>query len=283
LVLGPLKKQREEVLLAREKALLPATSQLLSLKAKEEAIRREIKEKQDELYAISLEANIINRQMAGWTLTANEEKIVKTQRIVCPCPGEDCRGFIFGNYECSLCPISICKDCRVPVAKDDTAHECKEDDLATVKLIQKECKACPGCGAPSRKTEGCSQVWCLVCHKAWNWNTGEIETGAIHATDYYNYMRNQGIQLPAGPVLQNCNHNIMNRFIPTINLLQKTHPTIVTEEKKNFLWLRYRLCQEFSPYRNEGLTQQNHMDLRCKFLRGELDERSNHKPNWYCT
>jgi hypothetical protein len=86
----------------------------------------------------------------------------------------------------------------------DENHECDKNDIESVKCIKKDCKLCPGCGAQSQKIDGCPQVWCIVCKKAWNWNTGKIETGNIHSPDYYKFMRNNGLEIAPVNPQNNC-------------------------------------------------------------------------------
>ena len=39
--------------------------------------------------------------------------------------------------------------------------------------------------------QNCSQIWCVDCHTAWDWNRGTIETGVVHNPHYYEFLRKQ--------------------------------------------------------------------------------------------
>jgi hypothetical protein len=283
LVHGELKKQRAEVLLEREKALLPGTSQIVSIVDEYQAISELLKEKRKALAALKKEIKELELRADNlrWekndaiaALEGNARPIRKdapkkpTNNMVCPCPTTDCRGYIFSDHKCTICPTVICKDCHVPV-DPETEHTCKADDLATVKLIKKECKPCPNCGAPSRKTEGCSQVWCLMCHKAWNWNTQQIEDGEIHATDYFNYMRRNGTALPrrVGDVPAGAVPCEAYRLRDPTRALKRWS---LPDAEDTFFMERYQLVCEFRREREPDVMSS--IDLRLKYLKGEIDE-----------
>jgi len=69
-----------------------------------------------------------------------------------------------------------------------------------MELIKKDTKPCPTCGTMIFKISGCSQVWCVDCHTAFDFNTLVIERGNIHNPHYYEYMRkmNGGV-VPRNP------------------------------------------------------------------------------------
>jgi hypothetical protein len=71
----------------------------------------------------------------------------------------------------------------------EEGHECKEDDLSTVRLIRKETKPCPKCSARISKIDGCDQMWCVECKTAFSWKSGNVVNGAIHNPHYYEYLR----------------------------------------------------------------------------------------------
>lgn len=152
---------------------------------------------------------------------AQSETIQK--KFVSKCPKEDCRGFMSENFTCGLCNTKCCKKCNAILNaeeesdKDDDdsvvcvlegdaeattssqvnenpkpKHKCKQEDVETAKLLKKDTKPCPSCGAMIHKIDGCNQMWCTQCHNAFDWRTGEIEKGPVHNPEYFRYMRERG-------------------------------------------------------------------------------------------
>lgn len=290
---GELKDHRKQVLVEREKALLPATTQLVPLAREEQEIKtklthdrqtlkelkKRIQEEDRKLQDISRQRDNLERTLNGEQLPVNneanakEKKIATQPRIVCPCPMDECRGYVFADYKCSICETEVCKACRVAI--DPTInHICNPDDVATQKLIQQDCKACPGCGAPSRRQSGCSQVWCCVCHKAWNWNTREIETGYVHATDYFNYMRRNGLNIAPHPG-QVAGAGGCANVNPAVALphIMRRYPAILTEKENTFITERWQIVNEirYAHIYHVG-PRTTATDLRLKYLNGEIDE-----------
>ena len=67
----------------------------------------------------------------------------------------------------------------------------------------------------------CDQMWCVDCHTAFSWTTGQLVTGVVHNPHYYEFLRQQGGgvaprnagDVPCGGVpyyhiLQNCIKNL---------------------------------------------------------------------------
>lgn len=299
LVHSTIKAQREEVLFEREKALLPATMPLIPLadqatilKQEKDQVAKQIKDLEQRLHEVNrrihensrqqflvkrnIEGRPVNVGAGAADASTRKEKKPEPENemlsIVCHCPNGDCRGYVMKkDHKCGLCSSKICKKCHVVVASDEE-HTCNPDNVASVKLIKSECKACPGCGVPSRKTEGCSQVWCIVCKKAWDWNTMKIDTGSIHATDYFNYMRSNNINIPAGPVAQG-NYGCQNQH-PALHLprLTEGYPTLVTKEVDAYVRKRYQVVQEYL-YVRRNIVPADNLDLRIDYLRKKIDEK----------
>lgn len=101
------------------------------------------------------------------------------------CPSNDCNGSLDSKYCCIVCDIKYCKHCFEILTED---HVCDDEKKESVKQIKKEANPCPTCGEMISKVSGCAQIFCTRCGTAFNWKTGNIETGIIHnphAAQYY--------------------------------------------------------------------------------------------------
>ena len=211
--MGPYKKHREDILLDREIAILPTRQPRVEAKVKMIEVEAEIKEVHKALTEWEIKRQEILRRSAGlskrltrysaesegrpppaWTL-AEGDKVGSADRakFVMKCPDGECRGFLSTAYKCGTCQKWACQDCLVIKGKDkDAEHTCEPGVKETVALIIKESKACPKCGERISKIDGCDQMWCVDCHTAFSWTTGQLVNGVVHNPHYYEFLRKQG-------------------------------------------------------------------------------------------
>ncbi len=220
---GDWSEHRQQVLWRREEAYLPEAQLVAERITKGRTLRKELAPIDarrtkilKELANVEAEYNSIMRRIQR--LEAGEDDSVATtaqqetqkkerKEFVRHCPHDNCKGFLSSAWKCGLCENYTCKDCLVVRGKDrDAAHTCNKDDLATAQLIAKDTKFCPNpqCGIGIMRTEGCSQMFCVSCKTAFDWNTMRIITsGHIHNPHYFAYMQANGGQAnrPAGDML----------------------------------------------------------------------------------
>jgi len=197
-----LRRHRENVLFEREKARMPETQPEVERIIKMRKLRRVLRKQKEQLielhnrYRTFENGNIhpeirhLYREMENVyrelehmrSTTYTTEPIVFTRQ----CPREECKGFLNENWFCGLCDVYYCKECNEKVADD---HECDPEVVKTMKLLNKDSKSCPKCGTVIHKTSGCAQMWCISCHTAFNWRTGEIETGRIHNPHFIEFKK----------------------------------------------------------------------------------------------
>ena len=200
-----LKRHRENVLFERECALMPDTQPEVERIIQMRRIRRIIREQKQKLLElhhryqtlqlgepIPDEIRILYREMEityrhleqirnSGTIIDNEPR-----RFVRQCPIEECKGFLNEEWYCGLCERHYCKSCNELL---DENHVCDKDVVETMKLLNKDSKSCPKCGTVIHKTSGCAQMWCINCHTAFNWRTGQIENGRIHNPHFIEFRR----------------------------------------------------------------------------------------------
>jgi len=204
-----LRRHRENVLFEREKALMPETQpevERILYMRKLRRILRSQKERLIELHhkyktfenefdrVLQIHPDIRNlyRDMervykelehvrnSGRAVDGDQVKFVRQ------CPREECKGFLNEHWFCGLCDVYYCKECN---EKRTDGHQCDPNAVETMKLLNKDSKSCPKCGTVIHKTSGCAQMWCISCHTAFNWRTGEIETGRIHNPHFIEFKK----------------------------------------------------------------------------------------------
>ena len=128
----------------------------------------------------------------GGSIVGEEKK--EARKFIMPCPNTDCRGYLSSQYKCELCEHHTCSKCfdLIGLSKEESGHECKPENVESAEFIKKQSKPCPCCGTRISKIDGCDQMWCTQCHKAFSWNTGKVVTGTIHNPHFYQYQRENG-------------------------------------------------------------------------------------------
>lgn len=275
------RKMRETVLFEEEKTHLPALQaeaerlrtierleiQMLDLEQKkhenhlkedqlvstQREVHRELTRHTDELYAKQLD------------LRHNRQRTREKKEFIMKCPLNECRGFLSAAYKCGLCDTAICKDCHKSKGED---HQCHADDVATITELVRTTKPCPKCHCRIYKTDGCDQMFCIQCHTAFSWRTGEIESGVIHNPHYFEALRAGNIRDPrhrqdhgaCGP---------MPTFYIIRQMFRKEVPSI--QERVTHIY------QEIAHHRAVTLARlvirENRETDRVKYLLGQLEEK----------
>jgi len=211
-----LRKHRENILFEREKARIPETQPEVERIIQMRRLRRTIQQQKEKLFEfrtkyqlseadtpLPQEVLILYKDMentyknldqlrSGRTLTDYEAR-----RFVRQCPIEKCKGFLNEEWYCGLCECKYCKGCNELLTDD---HICNPETVKTMKLLNKDSKSCPKCGTVIHKTSGCAQMWCISCHTAFNWRTGEIETGRIHNPHFIEFKKRASMSREHGDI-----------------------------------------------------------------------------------
>lgn len=289
---GPYKKHREDILLDREIGLLPtrqprveAVHKLRDVEGQMKKINEELVEWERQRSRIIAKSNGLHARIArytaeskgaappAWTLTGDERAAPEKERakFIMKCPAEDCRGFLSSAYKCGTCQMWACPDCLVIKGKDkDADHTCDPGQKESVALIVKESRPCPKCGERISKIDGCDQMFCVECHTAFSWNTGQIVTGVIHNPHYYEFLRKQG----NGVAPRNAG-DVPCGGVPYYHHLQRALSRIPYDIQKIVMAI-HRVTQEIQDYRLA--TYQGHFnvndngDLGVQYLMKEIDK-----------
>lgn len=200
---------RANALFESEKALMPATQErirIMHLREEIDGLNNLAKvydtiKKPEEARIYREKAYFIRRdnpELAEQAAPAAESR-KNLARPVCGCIRDDCRGFVMNNnWKCGICNTKVCAECL----KEDagkTEHVCLDSDKETRKLLLKDTKPCPKCAVMIHKTEGCSQMWCVMCHTTFDWKTNEIVTGYVHNPHYFEWARRNGREIARAP------------------------------------------------------------------------------------
>lgn len=253
----------ENILFDTEKALMPATQPII-----EEMKRKE--EVQKELDILSQQIRQLQIQYKDRENSLNNSQVDHKKVFIKKCPKDDCRGFLSTQWKCGLCDHYSCPECHeIKGIEKNTPHECKKENIESVKMLAKDSKPCPGCAAMIFKSEGCHQMFCTQCKTVFDWKTGRIESGTIHNPHYFEWMRRNGRD-ERNPMDVQCGREIDHFFINNFNRLAKGRRINVKDYETiciNLIHMRYITLPRFL---TDYLT--NNQDLRIAFLQGDISE-----------
>jgi len=274
---------RQKLLLDKEKALLPATQIIVEAMNNKEKLQKTLREylievntkKQQLCDEIQLNENIINNK------TNNIQKKVFIKK----CGVEDCRGFLSEQWKCGMCDTITCKKCFEILNKNqdlehnpENIHVCKEENIESAKLISKDSKPCPKCAALIFKIDGCNQMWCVLCHTAFSWVTGQIETSRIHNPHYYEMLRNMSAngEIPREPehICNDENMGMPNNNQIEILLLTKRNKSEYNIFKEKILNITQKLFHilYYHPNNFQQKYDKDKRNLRIQYLMNYITE-----------
>jgi len=268
-----LKSHRENVLLEREKALLQETQPYVVVENQRRAIDKQVSLLYARKQELRRQERLVEQEIADLyhvrhTLNVGDIPVTDERRkFVRKCPIENCRGFLSTQWKCGSCEKRICNKCN---EENGDNHECLPENVASMELLNKDTKPCPNCGTMIFKISGCSQIWCVDCHTAWDWNTSRVVSGVIHNPHYYEFIRNGGNggrnhgDIPCGglPTID----EIHTRLISVYNVRADIPPTF------------YLIHQCITHIENHEIRNADvdtvafNRSLRVKYLMNELNE-----------
>lgn len=278
------KKHVENILFEKESVLFHATQLVIEEKKKKEELSNKI-------YILQRQINELISSVAYFTVEPDVDESVKDKLIddmqmeinkcrmdikyckdqldnikqttphIKKCTFETCRGYINIDLQCGLCDTQYCLDCDEIKL---TEHICDNEKVETSKIIKNETKACPNCMCRIFKTEGCNQIFCTVCKIAFDWDTGRIETGAVHNPHFFEWMQNGG-NLERNLLDIQCGRELDDNFISLID--RGFYSTEIKQSCKDVKYLYENVLPIYA-----GKRTVNNQDLRIKYLKSYIDK-----------
>lgn len=210
------RQHRENVLLEREMAMLPATQQAVQNFKLSQELQQQIRETNHLINEMTKTISTMkeeryrkNAQLRRILASEYEsdglaygrhqrDETVEKKTFIRACSQPECRGFLNGQWKCGTCESYTCQECHEPLGLEKNVdHTCDPEKIATARLLRRDSKPCPKCCTLIYKIDGCDQIWCTQCHTAFSWRTGRIELGHIHNPHYYAWLRSQS---PTGEI-----------------------------------------------------------------------------------
>lgn len=198
---------QKNALLAEAEAHVGNFQQAAKNEERKEATQREIHQIKQEMRHMRIEMDrlrhrLYQTQRLYWDLDREDQPLetgteaeASRADFFMACPRDDCRGRISTGYKCGLCEHFFCAQCHAckGLARD-AVHECKKEDVDTVKALRDNTKHCPNdkCRMLIFKESGCDQMWCTSCHTCFSWRSGNILNGVIHNPHFYEFQRRNG-------------------------------------------------------------------------------------------
>jgi hypothetical protein len=227
-----------------------------------------VKYSQERSQVIRYTAESQGQDPPAWTLRPGEAKAERAKFIM-KCPAEECRGFLSTAYKCGTCQLWACPDCLVIKGEEkDTEHTCDPGQKESVALIIKESRGCPKCGQRISKIDGCDQMFCVDCHTAFSWVTGQIVNGVIHNPHYYEFLRKQGNGVAP--------RNLGDVPCGGIPGYTRIHRLVASSEHKVCIMSVHRITSEIQDQRirmyQGRFNMEDNGDLAVKYLMKEMSK-----------
>jgi hypothetical protein len=263
-----LKRHRERCLLERETAMLPATQVYVQQEQQRRANMRVIDQLREEANRLRNQLRENQRAMyrVAQQATPNLGDVSATH-FVQRCAAEGCRGWLSTAWKCTVCERYSCSDCHgLKRSRDDPDHACDPNAVETVKLLGRDSRKCPQCGVYITKIDGCDQMFCTQCHKAFSWRTGRIINGTIHNPHYFEALARGGIQ-PG-----RAHGDVPCGGLPTVRELHEALHNVDSLFAMRIMRLVLHIQQvERARFPTEPREDTN-VDLRVRFSLGELGD-----------
>lgn len=189
---------------------------------------------------------------------------------------------------CTSCEKRVCGVCYKPyVTEQDCMHMCKQEDLDSLRMIEKDCKPCPSCRVPIMYESGCSQMFCTSCHCAFDWRSLRIFTSGsyFHNPHYASFRESNGggsvnSSIPADHFFQST--RIAPEEISFLDIEKKVKEVFgacgrkelaeKSKTMKGYLYFANECLENYGKSKIE-MEELRHRQSRVKYMMNELDEK----------
>jgi hypothetical protein len=232
-----------------------------------------------------------------------EKKIeeAKQNTFIKHCSVADCKGTLNNRWYCRLCETPHCNKCGELKTKTTTTteipteiptettieiqeegerkegdeggnngHICDPNLVQNLEEIKKNSKPCPKCGVAIFKTEGCDQMFCIVCHTAFSWKTLAIETGRIHNPHYYEILRKNSVIRREEGDIRPCDELVA--WSPIFAFIEGHIPAGMERKKFEDIYRFVVELEEEYAERRYIFTNITFADFRKRYIKNEITE-----------
>jgi len=296
------KKHRENILLEREKSLLPLSQPDAERISEMDRIRKINQKLHDECNIVRIQLyqfqnndltdeEIYNQKKPlamkiaelDFEVNHNNNLIARlanrhsksTERnhiFVRACPSDGCKGMLSTQWKCGLCGIFVCNQCHEIIGdRKDAPHTCKPENVETAKLLNKDTKPCPQCASLIFRISGCTSMFCTNCKHSFDWITGRtIDYAHAHNPHLFEFLATR-------------NHAPINNNEPCGGLPNQYELQTKCRQFRIPVNIEVLLCQRLLSairhnndivmrrYRIDNDVNDNN-DIRVQFLLNQIDE-----------
>ncbi len=280
---------RANVKMEQQKTLLPSTQKVVHIRN----LRKKIRDIQVELTNSTHHLNTLvtkimrNGAVDREKFTASEEKIktllaniklykdeyeelilsfnegdsvTETRKpVLCRCPSADCRGFVsYSTNKCGICQTQVCTKCHQTNNNVEHEHVCKKEDVATTNSLTRDCRACPECKVLIYRSEGCPQMFCVLCHTGFDWDTGNV-LKRLDNPYFFDWL------LTRNNNNDKCEPVDMFKVMSYADSLKESRTLKWTMDTSNYL-----MTNDIVQLRNDFMAE--YEDLRVMYLRNRIDD-----------
>ena len=174
--------------------LVPNHREALAKREKAAKLREEARELMRKVVGLREEASRLEFQAK--TLESVKLTDVAPALYSRRCFANNCRGFLNDGFICGVCDTHFCESCQ---HKKTVEHVCEVGQVESVCYIKATSRPCPTCSTLISKTDGCDQMYCVVCDTPFSWMSGAVDAGFIHNPHYLRRMEAMG-HIPRAPV-----------------------------------------------------------------------------------